>query len=1005
MRNSFISRYIHLMAITAFLAAGILASPEKVSSGVIETALNGTTVAAQSTQIPDLIDPYWQQKADNSIMCTLNPETHMLTGSNIISYTNNSPDTLDAFYLHLYPNAYREKASPLIEDHLPGVWTILVGLTGSARGWIDITSLTVNGDSLSFDVDGTILSATFPRPLVPGRTVSIEVHFSELVRKKLGRSGFLGDHYALGQWYPKMVVYDKNGWHADQFRKGEFYGEFGDFDVEITIPDEFVIASTGILVSGDAGWEKALAAAGEKAQETGGQAGTADASDTYGHEKTVKFRAENVHDFAWCADPEFALEKAEYNGYEIRSFYRKWNSSWADSALARGVRCMKWMEDFAGPYGYPQISIVDVHSGGGMEYPMLVMNGSADEDLMLHEIGHNWFYGMLANDEREEAWMDEGMTTYQTYLRRETEFGPYGDEKEQSFLSSFKPRKIWDRLSRQVIYYHRTGFAERVATPYHEFNNCGRTMVYTKGALFMRALRYHVGDADFRRIMHTYLEKWKFKHVDEDAFLDVCEEISGQDLGEFFIQWLHSTKNCDYRVDRFKVSESADGFTADVKVKRKSEMMMPLTLAFRLKNGNTVTERVDGMPREYENTFTFPIEPVSVAINPDNEILDIYLLDNFAPRKRELMFELLPSDYYPSDAYQFRVSPLGFYNDIDGGKAGLCLKGSYDGIYKNFTLQGLYGFESGEFDVYGSFENPLTYFGREADWKIDGYYREGRQGASLSIFKTRRKHLSEPLTKHYTLKLGYQELTDPDYVYPGMYEEGPNIKSSLFIASYPKTDVFNTSFFLGLERSFYGSDFSYEKLTFNARIWPSRFWPLPIEPRMRLFFGRATMDPPLQEMFNLAGAGPVDKEDFFWLRSKGAFPEDYYNNFHVAGDANLRGYFDGDFSFKSIVSSNIELKLPFLPLGKKLSNALRPELYLFYDYGKALGEDPLEALPDEVGERLGENAFDYVLQDAGIGIKIWNITAEFPFYLSHPEISGETENWDMRWTIGFSSLF
>jgi hypothetical protein len=990
-------RYIHFLAITAFFAATILATPGKVASGPpgnAEVLLSGAAAAAQSTLVPGLIDPYWQQAADNSIRCTLDPGTHMLTGSNVITYTNNSPDTLEAFYLHLYPNAYRERTTPLIEDHLTGVWTILVGLTGSARGWIDIDGLTVNGDSVSFDVDGTILTSSFPRPLLPGRTVSIEIDFSELVRKKLGRSGFIGDHYDLAQWYPKMVVYDKNGWHADQFRKGEFYGEFGDFDVEITIPDEFVIASTGILVSGDAGWEKAAAAAGNP-----------DASSASGHAKTVKFRAENVHDFAWCADPEFALETTEYNGYEIRAFYRKWNSSWADSALARGVRCMKWMEDFAGPYGYPQISIVDVPSGGGMEYPMLVMNGSPDEDLMLHEIGHNWFYGMLANDEREEAWMDEGMTTYQTYLHRETESGPYGNDSEPSFMSFARPRKIWDRLSGQVIHYHRTGFAERVATPYHEFKNSGRTMVYTKGALFIRALRYHVGDADFRKIMHGYFEKWKFKHVDEDAFLDICEEISGQDLGEFFIQWLHSTKNCDYKIDRFEVSASADGFTADVKVKRKGEMMMPLTLAFRLKNGNTVTESVDGLPREYENSFTFPVEPVSVAINPDNEILDIYLPDNFSPRKRDLKFELLPGDHYPSDAYQFRVSPLGYYNDIDGGKAGLRLGGSYDGIYKKFTLQGLYGFESEKFDAYGSFESPLPYFGREADWKIDGYYREGRQGASLSIFKTRRKHLSQPLTKHYTLKLGYQELTDPAYVYPGMYDEGPNIKSSFLIASYPKTDVFNTSFFLGLERSFWGSDFNYEKLTFSARIWPSRFWPLPVAPRMRLFFGRATMDPPLQEMFNLAGAGPVDKEEFFWLRSKGAFPEDYYNNFHVAGDANLRGYFDGDFSFRSIVSSNIELKLPFLPLGKRLSKALRPELYLFYDYGKALGEDPLEALPTEAREALGEDAFDSVLQDAGAGIKIWNITAEFPFYLSHPEISGESEQWDMRWTIGFSSLF
>ncbi|HSG28522.1 MAG TPA: M1 family aminopeptidase, partial [Candidatus Krumholzibacterium sp.] len=887
-----------------------------------------------------------------------------------------------------------------IRDYLQGTWQILVGLTGSKRGWIDIDTLIVGGEGVEFEVDGTILNGTFPRPLLPGQTVVFELTFRELVRKKLGRAGYLGDHYDIAQWYPKMAVYDRNGWHADQFRKGEFYGEFGDFDVEITVPDDFVIAATGTVVSGDPGWEKNRPGGPE-------DAGSAGERETYGPAKTVRFHAGNVHDFAWCADPDFVVERASKGEYEILSFYRKWNTDWADSVLARGIRCMEWLEGFAGPYGYPQVSIVDAPSGGGMEYPMLVMNGYPDEDLILHELGHNWFYGMLANDERNEAWLDEGMTSFLACDYLEKRYGPYGETDEQSFLSALRPKKkIWDGLSRSVIEYHRSDFAERVATPYHQFQSCGHEMVYYKGALFIRALRYYVGEEDFHRIMTTYFDRWKFRHVDEESLRSVCEEIAGVDLSEFFIQWLHSNKDCDYKVDRFKVRETSEGYTADVKIKRKGELMMPLTLAFRLSNGNTLTERIEGVSREYENTYSFDTRPVSLAVNPDNEILDVYLQDNFAPRKRKLRLDLPIGDSSPGDAYVFKIAPTGYYNDVDGFKAGLRLRGSYDDTYRKFTLQGMYGFESNLVDLYGSLENPLPYLGRECVWRTSGYYREDRQGADFSIFKTRRKHLSSPLAKHYTLRMSYQELTDTSYVYPGTYEEGKNLKFSLWMSMYPKTDIFYSSILLGLERSFWGSDFNYEKLTFETTVRPSKHWPLPLWPRIRLFFGRASIDPPIQEMFRLAGAGVLDKENYFWLRSRGAIWEDHYSNFHVPGDANLRGYYDGDFSFKSILSANFELRVPFwFPLTKGLNSLLQPQLYMFYDAGRPFGERPLEFIPDPVRGALPEGTLDGFVYDGGVGIRLWKLAVEFPLYLSHPEISGQEEKWDYRWTIGLNTLF
>ncbi|MBN2071065.1 MAG: M1 family metallopeptidase [Candidatus Krumholzibacteriota bacterium] len=972
----------------------------RISFIILLFILYASALSAQTGSLPGIDRPYWQQRSDYIIKCRLDTERHTLTGTQEIKYKNNSPDTLSEIYLHLYPNAYRERDSELLKDFLAGVWFQFVGLPGKNRGFLDIDTLTIDGRAALFTVDGTILRAGLARPLLPGAEVAMTLAFTEKIRKRLGRAGYVGDHYDMGQWYPKMVVYDNEGWHPDQFRMGEFYGEFGRYDVHITLPERYVVAATGVPVSGDPGWGKNKK--GEKSSSDGGR------SDKTGEKmKTVVFRAENVHDFAWCADPDYIVESAERDGYSVMSFYRPWNTSWADSALARGVRAVEWLDRFAGPYGYPQISIVDANSSGGMEYPMLVMNGSAREGLIFHELGHSWFYGMLANNERDEAWMDEGLTQYQKFLYNELTYGPYGKPDGKGSFSFLAPRKtLWESLSDEVIGYHRSGFAERVATPHHEFRSSGRTMVYIKSALFIRALRYYVGDEDFWKILHTYFERWKFKHVDEEVFLSICEEISGKDLGEFFRQWLHTTKDCDYAVDRFDVEKSSDDWVADVRVKRKGEMIMPLKLAFRLKNGNTVSEWIDGFPREHEKSFTFPVEPVSLSINPENEILDIYQLDNFSPRRRALVLDNPFSGYYPSDAYQLRLLPLGYYNDIDGGKAGLRIRGSYDGTYRNFTLQGLYGFESETIDFYGAFESPLGYFGREASWSFDAYNREGRQGGSLAIDKIRRKHLSEPLAKQYTVKLTYQEMKDPEYIIPGSYEEGKNLKASLFIASYPRTDILDSSVLLGLERSTWGSEHNYEKLSFDLRIWPSIYWPAPFLPKLRFFYGRATIDPPVQELFNLAGAGSIDKDDYFWLRSRGAFWKDNYGNFHVPGDGNLRGYYNGDFGFKSIFTSNFELEMPLpLPLGPALRKKAGASFCLFHDWGKILGGDRMRSIPDPFASEIGSDLFDGILQDFGVGVKVWKLRAEFPIYLSDPVLAGDEEKWEFRWTIGFNSLF
>jgi hypothetical protein len=975
-----------------------------ILSAALLAALSGFS-AAQGPAVQDLLADYWQQRADYDIRCSLDIEERMLTGTQTVTYTNNSPDTLKRYFIHLYPNAWRDKESRLYQDFYPGTWIFLRGLREESRGWIEIDSMTVGGVKSEYTIDGTILSGEFDRALAPGATVVFEMGWHQKIRRRIGRAGYLGNHYDFAQWYPKMVVYDETGWHPDQFRKGEFYGEWGTFDVEIRIPNQYVIAATGLPVEGDPGWTR-----NEKPKHRsrggggGGHPGDSPGYDASGMKrgrddadlslsmKTVKFRAVDVHDFAWSADPLYVVEETQLGDYTVRAFYRQWNASWADSALARTVTALKRMEKAVGPYGWPQFSLVDAPTHGGMEYPMLVMNGSANMGLILHEVAHQWFYGMLANNERDEAWLDEGPA----------QFFMYGWIDEQSRGRS----GIWRRISIPVIDLHRRGFAEPMATPFHEFVNDGTTTVYNRSALFFRALKFRLGEDDFDQVLKEYFRIWKFRHVTEEALLAVAEDVSGADLKDFFKQWVHSVKNCDYSLDRFARREEDGVHWADVRIKRKGEFITPLTLEFKLDGGATVTEKVDGMSREIERSFSFERKPKSVSINPENEILDIYQLDNNSSGRWKLGIENPWRTDWPQASRLIEFMPIAYYNEIDGIKAGIRLKSSYEGMFRRVLLQGMYSEKSQNIDVFARYRQPVGWLGRETEVGVEGFYREGRKGGSFLIDKRQRSSLSDPMPKFWQLRFVYHELFDEEYVWPGTYDPGSNIKFGLTFGIEPKTDIYNSSFQFDFDRSLWGSDRNYENYSIDYRLWPSRRFGFWLKPKLRFWFGNSGIDPFVQERRNLAGAGVLEREQFFWLRSVGAFPKDYYSNWVLPGNSNLRGYFDGDYAFKRTLAFNTELGLPFW-VPRFLRRALKDrQLYLFYDAGQVLDDRPFEALPADLAAELDEKFFESAwLQDFGIGMKIWVIKAEVPLWLSHPELSGEDEQWAPRWTVGIETLF
>jgi len=333
---------------------------------------------------------FWQQKVDYKIYCSLNVEERTLNISETLIYYNNSPVSLETLYFHLYANAYQDNNTTFAKElKKMGSYRFLKAKK-SERGWIDVISITSeNNDALNFKIDETIMSVILDKPLSSGDSVVLKIESVLKIPKIFSRLGYKGKHFEIVQWYPKPCVFDKNGWHRQGYHAiGEFYGEFGSFDVTIELPANYVVASTGVFV---------------------------DSSLVESNRKKLHFFAESVHDFAWVCDPDFEVEEREVDEiaieiYYIKKFRKKWKNT-GNYAIDAVSRYNRWY----GKYPYKRLSVVQGYFGGGMEYPNLVIvNGGEDnltrqfELVIIHEIAHQWFYGILGSNEMDEAWLDEG---------------------------------------------------------------------------------------------------------------------------------------------------------------------------------------------------------------------------------------------------------------------------------------------------------------------------------------------------------------------------------------------------------------------------------------------------------------------------------------------------------------------------------------------------------------------------------------------------------------------
>ena len=526
---------------------------------------------------------YWQQHVDYTMEIDMNVENYQFNGKQKLVYTNNSPDDLKEIFYHLQFNAFQPgsemdmrlqnvvdpdgrmvnnlgtKEKPIYESRISK-------LTSDEIGYQKISSLKQNGKSVKYEVIGTILKVTLNTPIKAGKKATFDMEFQGQVPVQIRRSGRNNKEdvaLSMAQWYPKLAEYDFEGWHANEYIAREFYGVWGDFDVTIHIDKNYTIGGTGYL---------------QNPQQIGHgyEDSTKKLNLPKGDKLTWHFKAPNVHDFTWAADPDYLHDiKQVPNGATLHFLYKnkpQTIENWK-KMQDEAVKTMQFYNKTVGDYPYKQYSIIQ-GGDGGMEYGMCTLiNG--DEKLssligtMRHEMAHSWFQFVLATNEIKYSWMDEGFTSYVGTLASKE----FSNNEEDTF--------IFDRVYKTYTYIATSGKDEPLTTQADRFNTNMAFSIgsYYKGQIFLSQLGYIIGEGNLDKTIKKYYSDFKFKHPNPNDIKRVAEKVSGIQLEWYLNEWIQTTHTIDYAVTATS--------TKEIKLNRIGQMPMPIDLTVTYTDGTT----------------------------------------------------------------------------------------------------------------------------------------------------------------------------------------------------------------------------------------------------------------------------------------------------------------------------------------------------------------------------------------------------------------------------------
>jgi hypothetical protein len=914
----------------------------------------------------------WQQRVAYNIDVKLDTASHLLNATEHLSYWNHSPDTLRFIWFHLYPNAFRDERTHYARE-AEGFHNYRLRLSRpQERGYMEVAAIRA-GDlplSLVFGSDPTTAKVDLPRPLAPGDSAEFTIKFTVKIPKFIDRLGHRGTHYEISQWYPKPAVYDRKGWHPLGYHYlGEFYGEFGDFQVGLWLPKNLVVGATGVEVK-------------DEADSTA-------AGDSLDYRL---FAARNVHDFAWCADPDYLDTVEVHDGVAIRVLTMRRDVKKWKNVLQYAKDALDYYGRWYGRYPYSTLTVCGGYmaAGGGMEYPNLVIISSGEDRLtrslemtVMHEIGHQWFYGMLANNEMDQPWMDEGFNSFSEERYFEEKYGPKANYLAHPRLQRSLP-ELTDRYTGYFLYhmFAANRMEQPIATRAFQVREPGLYAVtaYKKPAMLLWWLRDYIGNEKFDRLMKEYFRRFCFRHVYWEDFLELADSLTGRPISKLLDPWINTAARCDNGIAAVRRMEEGKDLYA-INLVRRDSLSLPSKLVVTDSEGNEQAITWNGLDRSmwFMVRSSSPIE--RAVLDPERNVPDIDRFNNRWPRKYSLTLgPRLPS----SEKYQAFFLPIPWYDGVNGFRLGPFLHGGYmmDGGpmvgRHQWTLFPYYGFKSRQLSFSAGYQTPVSALSMPPRLYLSAGKASDIHSASVGLMRSWGRALFSP-TESFDLHLDYSRIVDTSRFLDWRdAEPGSNVILTLsrgsvlsaYRAGVASRVAASGGFLLGSSRT----DNSFSRFTLESKAYV-RIWRRQMV-NLRGFFGSMAGSAPAQEQLFLSGAYKTSGINAVIVSGRDWFSAQ--EHYHVEGSADVSGYLGRHLRGRLAASANLSLPIYKYPMAVFADGAL---------------------LTDSYQQLAIKNAYC----DAGLSLQAGPVKFLFPLWINRP-LEGE-KRFDFRWKMGLGGSF
>ena len=612
------------------------------------------------------------RNANYTIDVEFDPTTRTLVGRQRLMWRNIQTEPTDELWFHQYWNGWRNTQSTwMIEDRLRGRSDLEPGQAREEDwGWLEVDSVTLADAAEQLPAryeapddgnaeDRTVWVVSLPQPVAPGDSIELDLEWRAKIPRTFARTGYRGDFYFFAHWFPKLGVYQQDGsWNNHQYHAGtEYFSDYGVYDVRITTPEEYEVGATGRELT--------------RTQESG--------------RITRRFLQEDVHAFTWTASPDYLehldrFEHPDLPPVDIRFLYQPEHAHQVERHIDATKAALERYGLWYGPYPYGHVTVIDPAWGSGaagMEYPTIFtcgtgihrpFGGGSPEGVTVHEAGHQFWYGVVGNNEFEHAWIDEGFNTYSTTRTMLDRYGP--SFRTRGYLSPPGARSVYqlafpellrDAWSDRLSGYARNAASDVPSTPSYEYHpGTGGSLSYSKTMLWLYTLENYLGWERQQQVLSTFYERFSFRHPSPDDFFAVANEVSGEDLSWFFDQVHHSAVTFDFAIDSVnsravgvegfvtsdeggllyvnsadeKGDDDPESWISEVVVRRLGEGIFPVTVRLVFDDGSVIDRKWDGRDRWILIRETHASKLKHAIVDPDRKlVLDVHPANNSMTRR------------------------------------------------------------------------------------------------------------------------------------------------------------------------------------------------------------------------------------------------------------------------------------------------------------------------------------------------------------------------------------